>query len=211
MNTATDNKHMICRNLACSGFPDAGHAVWEKVEKYSFVDVVTGEVPFLSTTLSVFRLDDEQALYLRFQGQDDSICSTFRLHDEPLYREDVFEAFIADEGDLTNYIELEVSPYDVHFDGMIRYDAQGERKLSMGYDIVGWKTQTVYDRTKQVIISVWKIPYTAFRVPPAAGVCWRVNFFRIDHSERGEALSAYQKTGMPSFHVPEHFGYLDFE
>lgn len=208
-NHIQDN-HIICRNVACSGFPDAGHAVWKQAETYSFVDVVSGETPFLSTVVSMIRCDSEEALYLRYQGQDDAVRSMFRLHDEPIYREDVFEAFIADKNNLSTYIELEVSPYDVRFDGIIRYNESGNRQLFMGYDIQGWKTRTVFDRAQCTITSVWKIPYAAFDVPPAKGVSWRVNFFRIDHSVRGEALQAWQKTGAPSFHRPECFGYLDF-
>lgn len=207
--TALKN-HILCRNMACSGLPDAGHAVWAKAERYPFVDVVSGEAPFLETTVSVIRCDEEAALYLRYEGRDDEVHTSFRLHDEPLYREDVFEAFIADQNDLTTYKELEVSPYDVRFDGLIRYDKDGRRNLLMGYDVHGWVTQTVFDRERGSITSVWKIPYTAFDAPPSAGASWRVNFFRIDHSVRGMALQAWQKTGLPTFHVPERFGYLDF-
>lgn len=204
------NNHIICRHVACSVFPDAGHAAWEQAEAYALVDVVSGEAPFLSTSVSVIRCDPEEDLYIRYQGQDDEVRSIFRLHDEPIYREDVFEAFIADKNDLSAYIELEASPYDVRFDGIIRYDDNGNRHLFMGYDIQGWETRTVFDRAQRSITSVWKIPYAAFDVPPAIGVSWRVNFFRIDHSMRGEALQAWQKTGAPDFHRPECFGYLNF-
>lgn len=203
--------HILCRNMACPGFPGAGHAVWGQVETHGFSDVVTGAEPELNTQVAVFRDDGGQALFIRFTGKDEGVQSGFRLHDEPLYREDVFEAFIADENDLNTYKELEASPYDVRFDGMIRFEAEGKRTLSMAYDIEGWQTETVFLPAEQAISSVWKIPYSAFSRPPRAGTHWRVNFFRIDHSARGISLQAWQATGEPNFHVPRCFGYLDFE
>lgn len=210
MNKINRQNHILCPNLACSGFPDAGHAVWKEVEKYPLVDTVSGETPLMATSVSTFRCDAQQALYLLFEGRDEEVLSLFRLHDEPLYRGDVFEAFIADQNDLSTYKELEVSPWDVHFDGIIRYDSEGNRHLMMAYDVPAWVTKTLFDRTQSRISSVWKMPYATFDVPPAPGVSWRVNFFRIDHSAHGEALQAWQGTGAPSFHVPQCFGYLDF-
>ncbi len=204
------NNRIQCRNIPCKFFPDANSPLWKQAERVPFQDVVTGAKPFLATEFSTFRCDESQTLYFLFTGEDDAIQSGFRLRDEPLYREDVFEIFIADTNDLSRYIELEVSPYDVLFDGLITYTADGARNLNMAYDIKNWRTQTIYTEQECRITSVWAIPYAAFSSPPQTGNSWRINAFRIDHSSRGISLQAWQKTGEPNFHVPDAFGFIDF-
>lgn len=201
---------MQCRQLECDGFPRADHPVWKEADSCSLVDVVTGEKPFLGTQFSVFRCDREQRIYFLFQGEDDRIQSSFRWRDETLYREDVFEVFIADNNDVSHYIELEASPHSVLFDGFISYDEEGNCHLDMSFDITEWRVETRYVEKKNHITSVWSLPYAAFSTPPEAGKSWRINAFRIDHSERGESLQAWQKTGEANFHVPDAFGYLEF-
>ena len=206
-----ENKNRIkCRSIDIEGFPERENNAWLNAEKTSLVDVVSGEEPFLLTRFSIFRSDKQQKLYIMFEGQDDEIHSIYRWLDEPLYMEDVFELFISDENKLDRYIELEVSPYDVHFDGMISYDAKNNRRLDMSYDIVDWQTKTHFDQAKNKIVSIWSLPYSAFTNPPGPGVSWRINVFRIDHSVRGRSLQAWQQTCEPNFHVPEKFGFLDF-
>lgn len=202
---------MQCRNVAADERVGCLDALWRHVPGGAFVDVVTGEQPFLSTEMRVCRSDELRRLFFLFDCEDDEVCSTFRMHDEPIYREDVCELFIADRNDLSTYIELEASPYAVRFDGVISYSDEGARRLNMSYDINGWKIERAIDEKTGHRLYLWSIPYDAFRCPPKAGKSWRFNAFRIDHhSKRGMALQAWQKTGEPNFHVPSAFGYLDF-
>ena len=46
--------------------------------------------------------------------------------------------------------------------------------------------------------------------PPAPGVEWRFNAYRIDRSARGDELQAFSPIGRPDFHVPDRFGLLEF-
>jgi hypothetical protein len=200
-----------CHNLSVQ--TPLGHedALWENVPAQSLCDVVTGEQPFLATSFQIFRDDRLGLLFVRFQGEDDAIHSSFKLLDEPLYRQDVFELFLAEEGDLLRYKELEVSPWDVHFDGQISCLEDGSRRLDCSWDVQAWHTDTNYEKQKNRLTSLWALPYTAFAERPAPGKSWRFNAFRIDHSVRGISLQAWQETGEADFHKPDRFGYLDFE
>ena len=206
---APDPARYPCLNLSAGGFPQAEGILWESCKPMTLLDVVTGKDPFLATECRIFRDDKAQMLYVRFKGQDDEVHSTFGWRDEPLYRQDVFELFLCDGTGLDRYREIEVSPYDVWFDGDISYHGS-ERRLNMDWDIKGFATRTQIDRPNLSIVSVWAIPYQALREAPKAGASWRFNVFRVDHSQRGEALMAWQPTGAPNFHVPEVFGHLDF-
>ncbi|MDO5022729.1 MAG: carbohydrate-binding family 9-like protein [Eubacteriales bacterium] len=205
------NNIIHCKNIETSKFPAAADKIWSNLESNELVDVQTGDKPFLTTTVRCFRDDTIQKLFFKFVGEDDNVLSYFRFKDEPLYKQDVFELFIADSLDTSKYIELEVSPHNVKFDGLISYSKNGERKLDMSFDILDWETFTVFDKKKSKTTSVWSIPYSAFKNPPKVGDRWRLNAFRIDHSIRGVSYQAWQKTGEINFHVPEAFGYLHFE
>jgi len=180
---------------------------WEKAPKAALCDVVTGGSPRFPTVFQWLRDDGQGMLYLRFEGKAQGRHSTFRLHDEPLWKQDVFELFLCDEGRLDAYRELESSPWDLRFDGRISYDKQGNRSLDMSWDAEGWVSETSFDKESGLLVSVWKLPYAALAAAPREGGFWRFGVFRV----AGEELQAWQMTGEANFHVPERFGWLDFQ
>ena len=199
-----------CQNLHVPSMPKAEDSLWDKAPKGELLEVVSGKTPFLATEFRFLRDDKQGALFLRFLAEDDEVRSTFRLNEECLYRQDVFELFIAEGETLREYREIEVSPYDLHFTGDVVYEGSGKLKLNMDWDIPGFLTRTCHQKEKNLTSSVWRLPYAAFRTAPRSGTEWRVNLFRIDHSRRGEELQAWQATGEANFHVPERFGQLFF-
>lgn len=199
-----------CLNLPCQGMPGMDSPIWDKVPAVSLVEVTSGERPALETSFQLFRDDEAACFYLRFVGQDDEVHSSFTIHDEPIYQQDVVELFMADGDSPISYRELQVSPYDIHFDGIISYDEDGRRHLNMSWDVEGFQSHSRHDRKTEQMHSIWRLPYSAFTRPPKAGESWRFNAFRIDHSASGMSLQAWQQTGQPNFHVPDRFGFLDF-
>lgn len=200
-----------CKNLRLPMMMEGFDPLWEEAQAAHLVDVETGKNPFLSTEFRILRDDEQQALFVRFLGEDDQVVSTYRMHQEPLYRQDVFELFMLDGADPLHYKEIEVSPYDRRFTGKIIYQTDTKRKLDMGWEIPGFITRTQYDPKALQIVSVWKMPYAGFAGSPEAGTSWRFNAFRVDHSLRGEDLQAWQPTGKRNFHIPKVFGELVFE
>lgn len=182
-------------------------AVWQQAAKARLVDVVTGKEPELDTFFQWLRDDIRGCLYLRFEGKAKERRSTFKLHDEPLWKQDVFELFIC-EGSMTDrYYELQSSPWDVRFDGRISYDEKGKRHLDVSWHAKGWLSDTSYDKRSGTLVSLWTLPYEAFEGRPQPGSSWRFGAFRI----AGKALQSWQMTGEANFHMPQKFGYLDFE
>jgi hypothetical protein len=200
----------VCLNHLLPGLPEAGDPCWEKAAPAELLEVESGKHPFLHTEFRLLRDDSAQAFYLKITAEDDEVRSTYRMHDETLYRQDVFELFLADGGTLRQYREIEVSPFDVTFTGTINFKSEAQRVLNMDWDIPGFVTRTRFFRQDNLTVSVWKLPYAAFEQMPVPGSAWRFNVFRVDHSRRGEELQAWQTTGARNFHVPERFGWLDF-
>ncbi|MDI9521162.1 MAG: carbohydrate-binding family 9-like protein [Bacillota bacterium] len=200
-----------CYNVTLDSVPGAEDACWDQAPSAELKHVVTGKRPFLSTEFRVIRDDAAQALYVRILAEDDAVNSTYRLHDEPIYTQDVFEMFVSDAESLDFYREIEVSPYDVTFCGNITFRSVSDFTLDMDWDTPGFVTKTRYNKQAHRTVSLWVLPYAIFKNPPKAGSAWPVNFFRIDHSVRGEELQAWQPTGEPRFHRPQFFGLLDFK
>ncbi len=199
-----------CANVTLPTVPQVADAIWDTVAPGELKEVVSGKRPFLNTEFKVVRDDAAQAFYIKITAEDDGIHSTYRLHDEPLYTQDVFELFISDAGKAEEYREIEVSPYDVTFCGNILFVSAQEQRLDMNWDTPGFLTTTRYDKKAHQTTSLWVLPYAMFAEKPRVGEAWPFNVFRIDHSVRGEELQAWQATGERRFHRPEFFGLLEF-
>ncbi len=199
------DKAYLCKHMKAPHMPDWQDNCWEQAPQRFLADTVSGETPFLNTEVRLFRDDGQEALFVRFLGEDDEVLSTFRMHDECLYRQDVFELFIAPGDSLTRYIEIEVSPYDQKFVGWVVNEGAGI-ELDMDHDIPGLETRAKLMRDVLKTASVWRIPYSAFEQKPKAGSKYHFNAFRIDHhTTRGRSLQALNATGEPNFHVPAAF------
>mgnify|MGYP001770808833 FL=1 len=127
-----------------------------------------------------------------------------------LWERDVFEIFLAPERSAPEkYFEFEVSPLAEWLDLALEIRS-GERISNWNYHS-GMKTASRIERSR-VLAAVF-IPFAAFPVVPKSGDIWRGNVFRCIGREPGRGYLAWQPTltPEPSFHVPERFGYLEFE
>src|SRR5471030_1670951 len=77
-------------------------------------DARTGAPPRLRTAVRVGLRG--KTLCVRFDGRDAGVVATYRERDEPLWKEDVFEVFLAPLHPPTIYYEFEVNPLGTLFD-----------------------------------------------------------------------------------------------
>jgi hypothetical protein len=172
--------------------------------------------PRLATSVTVWY--DDECLTILYSASDDHIRATYYAHDDPLYEQDVVEAFLAPDG-LRRYFEIEVSPHGVVFDATI--DSPNGTRDGMRAD-AAWTCEGLFVALRKVVESsgvmsvdtVVRIPFPSLeRTTPADGETWRGNFFRIDrHPEHGDEFSAWQPTMKTpaDFHVAAAFGALRF-
>jgi len=83
---------------------------------------------------SVKLLWDKQYLYIRFICSATRIISPYTKHDDPLYKGDVAEVFLDAKGDARQWIEVEVSPKNVVYDGMTTLTAAPESDVNLILD-----------------------------------------------------------------------------
>lgn len=196
-------------------------AVWDRITpigNFRFVDGV-GE-PQLPTELRLCW--DDEHLYLGWIALDTDIWGTYRNHDDPVWEEEVVEAFLCSGGDVTKYFEFNFSPHNVVFDAKIQIPENGDRKF-MQAD-AAWVCQGLQSAVEvfgtldnhNVIDEKWvvtaAVPFAEIGRDGRAPLDqeeWRANFYRIDRAGKGE-FSCWSPTLQGNFHVPARFGRLIF-
>ena len=177
-------------------------------------------VAFQPTALRVCY--DETQLYVAFQCIDRDIFGSYSGRNEPIYTEDVVEAFLAPGSDPRHYFELEMNPRGAWFEASISSPDCDRRSMVVDTSWVceGWhrgvRVRGTLDRRDDIDCwwSVeWAIPFRSLggAQPPRRGARWRANFFRIDRAGQGE-FSSWSATlaEPPDFHRPLRFGVLEF-
>ena len=197
-------------------------AVWSRLPAVGDFRLVKGEgEPQLPTELKLCW--DQSNLYLAFTAIDTDIWGTMRNRDDPIYEEEVVEAFLSSGGDVTRYYEFEWSPHNVIFDARIHCpNPWGDRSTmtpDIAWDCTGCRSAVqvvgTLDRRDDIdqcwIVEV-ALPFAEIGRggrPPGDGEQWRANFFRVDHAGGGE-FSCWSPTLKGDFHVPARFGTLVF-
>ncbi|MEN6519828.1 MAG: carbohydrate-binding family 9-like protein [Armatimonadota bacterium] len=165
---------------------------------------------------------DNDHLYLAFDCTDQDIWGTMFNRDDLIWNEEVVEAFLSPDGDLTHYYELNVSPRNVVFDTEISAltDDPPVFKGRKEWDITGLKTAVAVDGTlddRNDIDRGWSIeiavPFASLgRKTPKPGEKWRGNLYRIDLSPEPVEFQAWSPTliSPANFHRPSHFGTIVF-
>lgn len=159
---------------------------------------------------------DEQNLYLFVQITDTDVFSSYKTHDEPIWKQDCVEMFIDADGNRRGYVELQVNPNNTTFDSFFATTrAQpGDEKWDSGM-VTAVKMRGTADKggdTDQGWDVEIAIPLTAVkgrdaamgvRLPPNVGDRWRLNVVRVDYRSNGgnPAVSSWNRIGYGDFHA----------
>lgn len=196
-------------------------AAWSKAQSTgSFVNTMSGEKAELET--SVKALYDDKNLYVAFDVADEFLRSTFTNDEDHLWEQDTVEIMADPNGDGKDYIELQVSPANKHFDthyetrrvpkpfGHMEYNS----KLVSGVSLRGKLNDDDADQGYTVEIA---IPWEAFSAgetktePAKAGDTFRLNFYVMDTQKEGVRAAGWSAPKVGDFHVPQRFGKLIFD
>ncbi|MFK7695052.1 carbohydrate-binding family 9-like protein [Paenibacillus sp. HJGM_3] len=179
---------------------------WDQVTPEPLVDVVTGER--VEEPTDVRTSWDDDALYIRFDCQDDYAVADYTRRDDPLYDQDVVEVFIDEEGLGRRYIELELSPRNVVFDAIIE-NVNGKITVDTDWDAEDMTTHVWEEGGRRVY--ELRLPFAHFAKKPEAGTEWRINFYRIDEDRnRKRHFQAWSPTGAVDYHIASRFGTIRF-
>lgn len=161
---------------------------------------------------------DDDNLYLSYSCEDEDVWSTYTRRDDPIFKEEVCEAFLCPHGDLSNYFEINVSPRNVVFDSTIYVPDHPTGKSDASWDCEGLRTAVAVDGTLDCRTDrdlAWHaqmaIPFAGLGVPtPSPGEQWRANFYRIERTPVEYQAWSPTLVSPINFHVPSRFGTITF-
>lgn len=152
---------------------------------------------------------DEQFLYAAASLPDADLWTDYHVQDDPLYKQEAFELFVAGGDDGTRYLEFQVSARGVTFDAQFATHRKGDE----GWDS-SWRTAvrvagtlTAGDRdrgwTTEVAVPWAELcEHTTIACPPRPGMRVRINAFRLERPDRKRTSAlALSPTRVPDFHA----------
>jgi hypothetical protein len=161
---------------------------------------------------------DDDYLYVGFVVEDEHITAHLTERDDPVWREDCVEVFVAPDPDNVRiYFNFEFNAIGTMLDRTSYLD-QGLEWNAEGVLVAITHDGTLNDAsdTDRGWVAEIAIPFQAFagaarRLPPHDGDTWRLNLYRLnDESDRQHSVWSHTGTERPSFHEPERFGVVRF-
>jgi hypothetical protein len=155
---------------------------------------------------------DSEHLYVAGSLPDPDLYAPHRQRDDPLYRDEAFEVFLAgaDSSSLgTRYLEHQVSArgvmFDAHFPKYRKGDEGWNGSWRSAVALDGELERRGYDRGWTVELAfAWTelCEHTKIDCPPKPGQELRVNVFRLDKPDREQQVGlALSPTLEPDFHA----------
>ncbi|WAS92167.1 carbohydrate-binding family 9-like protein [Nannocystis punicea] len=174
--------------------------------------------PELGTRVA-FAWDDE-FLYAAADVPDDDLWTEYAQQDDPLYKQEAFELFVAATGEGRRYLEYQVSARGVTFDARFPRYRAGDEAWDSRWETAVRADGTVNaarDRDRGFVVEV-AIPWdelcaeTELACPPRAGMQLRVNAFRLERVGRKRAVGlSLSPTRAPDFHAWDNAAVLRLE
>jgi hypothetical protein len=163
-------------------------------------DAVTGARPRLATKLRLAHRAGE--LLVRFDCRHAGITATMRRDNDPLWKEDVVEAFLAFEDPPRRYLEVEVNPLGARFSARVESPHLSRDGMTVEtFDFPDFRANAgIFQRR-------WS---ARLRLPLRGSGLLLANFFRIDRAS-GEFQALFPtQSDPPDFHRPDRFGSFRF-
>lgn len=187
----------------------------DKEKPFELVDVVTGETIERPAKLSLSW--STKYFNIFFDVEDDHIWGTYSQNDDPIWQEEVIEAFLS-FGDKTpkEYFELQFSPKGIKYDAWVKNPTgnrqDGEFQVNVSWNFKNLEFSQSINATGDPMRGRWqthiKIPAQEIKGSDfVKGDLLRGNFFRIDGYPKQSSFQAlkpnFEKT--PNFHTPDKF------
>ncbi len=160
----------------------------------------------------------QDALYVAARIDDVDVWATFTERDQPVWKEEAFEVFVAAPEPSTRYVELQVSPRCVLFDAAFTRHRKGGPEADVDTRPACHADATLdrrSDRDRGWSVE-WAIPFAALctvtdlpcRGEP--GLALRLNAFVLDRPRKGPpAAAALTPTRVPDFHAMDRAARLE--
>lgn len=194
-------------------------AAWQAAKPIVFVFPWDGQTGKKQKTVAKLAWDNDY-LYVAYECDDTDITALHTLPDDPTYKDDAVEIFIAPLKVKNLYFGLEMNARAVLYDYLYAFP----QRLFKNYDLRGVQLAAQIRGTLNLggdQDQGWNlelaIPWRAFadltdQPVPKLGDRWIANLNRWDGTEPNRRLSQWSDSGQlrPNPHYPERFGQLVF-
>jgi hypothetical protein len=178
---------------------------------------------------------DDGYFYVGAELEEPHVWATLTEHDSVIFHDNDFELFLNPTGDSRNYFEFEINALNTGWDLFLPKPYREGGSADNSWEIPGLRTAVKVngtlnnprDRDRGWSVEI-AFPWAAFgsRAPvhrPLAGDQWRVNFSRVEWRTSVEAGKyvkvprlpednwVWSPQGLINMHVPDRWGYVEFE
>lgn len=191
--------------------------IWQTAPPVRLVLTETGQPSTKETILRMCWDDDN--LYISYACEDEDVWNDYTEHDDPIYNQEVCEAFLCPTCDLNKYFEINVSPRNVVFDAIIVPPSAPTGKTDLSWTCEGLRTVVTVDGTLDCRTDKdrgWTaqmaIPFESLATPiPTPGDQWRGNLYRIERNPLEYQAWSPTLVDPANFHIPSRFGTIIFQ
>ena len=200
---------------------DGQAAAWARADWQTLKVVSPGQTGYATRAKVLY---STRGLYFLFDNEDRRLTCTMTQDFQNIFQEDVVEIFLWPNEAQDLYFEYELSPLGVELPEIVpnwNGTYHGWRPWHYEGDRLTRRATTTRGGPKASMAAVdgWMaeffIPFALLRglgnTPPASGMRWRANLFRIDYDNASPIHWAWcEKTGT-NFHDFRNFGAIVFE
>ena len=194
-------------------------AAWAAAKPVTFVFPWTDQTGKKQKTVARLTWDNDN-LYVAYECEDSDLTTVQARHDDPTYKDDAVEIFIAPPGVKNLYIGLEMNARAVLFDYLYPFP----QRIIKNYNLPGARVAVTSkgslnnssDQDQGWNLEV-SIPWRSFadladNPVPKTGDRWIANLNRWDGTEPNRRLSQWSDSGQVKAdpHYPDRFGKLVF-
>lgn len=194
-------------------------AAWKSAQAVTFVFPWTDQTGKKQKTVARLTWDSDN-LYVAYECEDEDITAVQTHHDDPTYKDDAVEIFIAPPGVKNLYLGLEMNARAVLYDYLYPFP----QRIMKKYDLPGVRlavsargslnNSSDHDQGWNLEVS---IPWRSFsdltdNPVPRPGDRWIADMNRWDGTEPNRRLSQWSDSGQVKAdpHYPDRFGQLLF-
>ena len=201
-----------------------------------FVDIEGEAKPKPRFRTRAKMLWDDRYLYIAAELEEPRPWATLTAHDSVIFRDHDFEVFVDPDSDSHNYFEFEINALNTGWDLFLPKPYLGGGSADNSWEIPGLKTAVHVDGALNNPLArsrAWTVemafPWEGFAhagyraARPRPGDQWRLNFSRVEWQTRvangriekvpdtKEDNWVWSPQGAVNMHLPEYWGYVQFE
>ena len=192
-------------------------AAWKAAKPVTFVFPWPDQTGKKQKTTARLLWDNDN-LYVAYECEDSDVTAIYTKHDDPTYKDDAVEIFVAPPGVKNLYLGMEMNARGVLYDYLYPFP----QRIIKNYNLPGVRLATSIrgtlnnskdqDQGWSLEVAIPWVNFEEMAKRPEAGTEWTFNMARWDGVEPNRRMSLWNDPlqPRPNPHVPARFGHMVF-